>query len=106
MRDDPLEMPPMPTTGTVTRAATARTCASATVRTAGPERPPVPPPSHGPPVPPGAGANARSVLISETASAPAASAACATRETSAVFGVSFTIERLGGPRAHLVEQPA
>ncbi len=78
----------------LTRAATARTCASATVRTAGPDSPPVPPPSHGAPDPSGCGANARSVLISETASAPEASAACATSATSAVFGVSFTISGL------------
>ena len=39
--------PPMPTTGIATRAATAATCASATARIAGPDSPPVPPPSHG-----------------------------------------------------------
>src|SRR5664280_1879883 len=59
--------------------APAATCASATTRTAGPESPPVPPPSHGgrraeAPCgagwPRGASAVARSVLISDTASAP------------------------------------
>src|SRR5664279_477663 len=71
-----LRTPPMPTTGIRTRAATAATCASATTRTAGPESPPVPPPSHGgrraeAPCgagwPRGASAVARSVLISDTA---------------------------------------
>ena len=47
--DVPVCTPPMPTIGIRTRARTSRTCASATARTAGPDTPPVPPPSHGSP---------------------------------------------------------
>ena len=74
----------------------AATCASATARIAGPESPPVPPPSHGRRSPPrrGDSAIARSVLISDTASAPASCAAAAQAGTSAVFGVSLTISGL------------
>ena len=87
----------MPITGTLTRAATADTCASAIARTAGPERPPVPPPSQAAPgrsAAERASAIARSVLMSDTASAPPACAAAAQLATSAVFGVSFTISGL------------
>ena len=45
----PLEIPPMPTTGIETAAATSRTWSSATGLTAAPERPPLPAPSQGPP---------------------------------------------------------
>ena len=83
-------MPPIPITGIATRAATAWTCCSAIARTAGPETPPVVPPSHGPP-PPGSSAMPLSVLISETASAPASWAAAATASGSLAFGVSLTI---------------
>ena len=68
-RASPLSTPPMPTTGIDTAAATSATCLSAIVRTAGPESPPLPAPSQG--SPPGASGAALSVLISETASAPA-----------------------------------
>ena len=69
----------------------ARPAASATGRTAGPERPPRPPPSQGSPVA-GSIALAFSVLISETASAPARLGGDARpRAGSATFGVSFTI---------------
>src|ERR1035441_3172269 len=99
---DALLTPPMPITGTCTRSATAATCASATARIAGPDRPPVPPPSHGPGVSvtdgllrdTGSRASARNVLISDTAFAPPASAACAQAATSAALGVSFTISGL------------
>ena len=73
----------MPKMGIDMRVATAATCASAIVRIAGPDRPPVPAPSHGPGAP-GAGGRARSVLISETASAPPSSDAWAQAATSAV----------------------
>ena len=43
----PLSMPPIPITGTPTSAATRRTWSSAIGRTAGPESPPLPAPSHG-----------------------------------------------------------
>ncbi len=86
----PLSMPPIPITGTLTSPATRRTWSSATGRTAGPERPPLPAPSQGSRVP-GSRPVARSVLISDTASAPPSSAASATAAGSAVFGVSFTI---------------
>ena len=62
----------------------------------------MPPPSHGAAAAgarAGASAIARSVLISETASAPPASAACAQAGTSAVFGVSLTISGLRVLRA-------
>ena len=57
-----------------TRARTSATCASAIARTAGPDTPPVRPPSHGSPGRRGSNAIPRSVLISDTASAP-----CSTR---------------------------
>ncbi len=53
----------------------------------------MPPPSHGSPVP-GSSAIPLSVLISDSALAPAASAALATAGTSVAFGVSFTISGL------------
>ena len=65
----PMQMPPMPTIGTRTAAATARTWATATGRTAGPESPPWPAAMPGSPLA-GSIAAAFSVLISETASAP------------------------------------
>ena len=86
----PVSTPPMPITGIETAAATRRTCSSATVRTAGPESPPLPAPSQGSAAP-GASGVAFIVLISETASAPPSSAATATAAGSATFGVSFTI---------------
>ena len=87
----PLPIPPMPTIGSSTAAATARSCCSATGRTAGPERPPWPAARAGL-----AGERDRprspsAVLISETASAPPSSAATATAAGSATLGVSFTI---------------
>ena len=86
----PLAMPPMPITGMPTALATDRTCSSAIARTAGPDTPPVVPPSQGWRVR-GSSAIPLSVLISETASAPASSAASATAAGSVAFGVSFTI---------------
>ena len=74
-------------------AHTAWTCASATARTAGPETPPVVPPSQGSPVR-GCSAIPRIVLISDSALAPAPSAARATAATSDAFGVSLTISGL------------
>ena len=85
----PLEMPPIAITGTDRAEETAPTWASATARTAGPERPPLFPPSQGS-LEPGASAAARNVLISETASAPPSTAASAIGTGSATFGVSFT----------------
>ena len=97
--------PPMPTTGIATRAATAATWASATARIAGPDSPPVPPPSHG--VAPALAARARrerhraqrvdqrdgvgAALLRPPARRPA---------TSAVFGVSLTISGLRVLAAH------
>src|SRR3954464_12492642 len=71
----PVWTPPIPTLGPLTRAETAATCASATLRMAGPLSPPVRPPSQGSPS--GASGIARSVLMSDTASAPPDSAAWA-----------------------------
>src|SRR6202023_3128709 len=68
--------PPEPTREIRTRAATSATWASATGRTAGPDSPPLPPPSHARALAspaPRARASARSVLTSDTASAPPAS---------------------------------
>ena len=90
----PVCTPPMPTIGTPTRAATSPSCASATARTAGPESPPPPPPSQAAPGRAGSWARARTVLISETASAPWASAAAATSPGAAQLGVSLTISGL------------
>ena len=56
--------------------------------------------------PPGASAIARSVLISDTASAPPSWAAGAQAGTSAVFGVSLTISGLRGAGAHGARRPA
>ena len=89
----PLWTPPIPTTGIVTRSATSATWASAIGRTAGPDTPPVPPPSHGSPLS-GASAIPLRVLISETASAPASCAARATAPGSVALGVSLTISGL------------
>ena len=86
----PLEMPPMPTIGIWTAAATARTWATAIGRTADPERPPWPAAMPGRPVA-GSIALAFNVLINDTASAPPSSAATATAAGSATLGVSFTI---------------
>ena len=80
--------------GDRTRARTSVTWASAIALTAGPETPPVCPPSHGSPGRRGCGAMPRNVLISETASAPCCSAAAATSAGDAVFGVSLTINGL------------
>ena len=85
-------------------ALTSETCASATARTAGPDTPPVVPPSHGSPGRCGCGAIPRSVLISETASAPCASAAAATSAGEAQLGVSLTISGLLVAAAHRVQQ--
>src|SRR3954454_19772821 len=89
----PDAMPPMPIAGIATREQTALSCARAIARTAGPDTPPLPAPSHGSPL---RGSNAMpfSVLIRETASAPASSAALATAAGSVAFGVSFTISGL------------
>ena len=76
--------------GISTAARTACTWASATARTAGPETPPVPAPSHGSPLR-GSKDIPRIVLISDTALAPALCAAVATAATSLAFGVSLTI---------------
>ena len=86
------------------RARTSETCASAIARTAGPETPPVLPPSHGSPGRCGCGAIPRSVLISETASAPCCSAAAATSAGDAQLGVSLTISGFARHWAHGVEQ--
>ncbi len=80
----------MPTIGMLTAAATARSWATATGLTAGPESPPCPAAMPGFPVA-GSIALALSVLISETASAPPCSAAAATSAGFATLGVSFTI---------------
>ena len=80
--------------GSRTRPRTSETWASATARTAGPDTPPVFPPSHGSPGRCGCGAIPRSVLISETASAPCSSAAAATSAGEAQLGVSLTISGL------------
>ena len=77
--------------GMRTRPRTSETWANATARTAGPDTPPVPPPSHGVPARCGCGAMPRSVSISETASAPWASAAAATSAGDAQLGVNLTI---------------
>ncbi len=45
----PSSTPPIPITGIATAAATCRTCSSAIARIAAPDRPPLPPPSHGRP---------------------------------------------------------
>ena len=45
-----------------------------------------------------------SVLISETASAPASSAAAATAAGSAAFGVSFTISGFAVSGAHALDR--
>ena len=79
--------------GTPTAEQTEWTCASATARTAGPDTPPVPPPNHGS-EDPGARAMPLIVLISDSALAPAASAARATAATSPAFGVSLTMSGL------------
>ena len=60
----------MPITGISTLAATLATCSRAIARIAGPETPPVRPPSHGSRVS-GWSAMPLSVFTSETASAPA-----------------------------------
>ena len=62
------------------------------------------PPSHGSPGRCGCGAIPRSVLISETASAPCASAAAATSAGEAQLGVSFTISGFAVRGADRVQQ--
>ena len=78
------------------RARTSVTCASATARTAGPERRRrvARRPARARPGGAGAAAIPRRVLISETASAPCSSAARATAAGEAVLGVSLTISGL------------
>ena len=81
----------MPTIGSSTRPRTSRTWLSAIARTAGPDTPPVPPPSQGWPVRSGCMAIPRRVLMRLTASAPCCSAAAATSAGDAQLGVSLTI---------------
>ena len=92
----------MPITGIDTAAETAATCSSAIARTAGPETPPLPPPSHGSRVR-GWRAMPLSVLTSETASAPARSAAVATAGRIARIGRQLDDQRLLGGGAHPLE---
>ena len=65
----------------------------------GPDTPPVPPPSHGSPRRAGAAPSPRSVLISETASAPAASTAAATVAGRRGVRRQLDDQRLAGQRA-------
>ena len=102
-RRPPTRSLPSRSPGSRPRRPRARTCSSATARIAGPERPPLPAPSQGPRVA-GSIAVAFSVLISETASAPPASAAMATAPGSATFGVSFTISGLAVSGRSSLEQ--
>ena len=77
--------------------------ARATERIAGPDRPPLLKLIQGP-EPSGASATARSVLISDTESAPPAAAAAAQAATSAVLGAKFHDKRLSGERANVAQQ--
>ena len=101
----PVWIPPMPTTGIATRAATARDLRQgdrADRRTGQPAGPAAEPRRPAGPPAPGAGAKARSVLMSDTASAPASCAA--PRDGGDVGGVRRELDdqRLGvsagGPR--------
>ena len=80
-----------------TRAATAATCASATARIAGPDRPPVPPPSHARPLDrPALGRERhRPQRVDQRHRVGAGVLGCQRAgATSAVLGVSFTISGL------------
>ena len=90
--------------GSDTRAATSPTCASAIARTAGPETPPVPPPSHGSAGSRGSRAMPRSVLISETASAPCCLGGRGDLARRRAVGRQLDDQRLGRVRADRVEQ--
>ena len=81
------EMPPMPSSGTSTALRTSHIMRSATGFTAGPDRPPTPRASTGRRRS-ASMAMPSSVLMSESASAPAATAA---RAISVTLGVSFTM---------------
>ena len=94
MASRPFMMPPRPITGIFTALATCHTILTATGRTAGPERPPVMVERCG---------RRRStsidipmmVLMSDTESAPSASAALAISAMEVTLGDSFTIRVLG-----------
>jgi len=83
-------IPPMPTTGIFTACATCQTILRATGLTAGPDNPPTILASFGRLVLVSM-AMPRSVLISETASAPPASTALAMTVISVTLGESLTI---------------
>ena len=93
----------MPITGISTRLATAATCSRAIARIAGPETPPVRPPSHGSPVS-GSSAIPFSVFTSETASAPAPSAAAATAAGSRGVRRELHDQRLRRLRPHALDR--
>ena len=85
----PLAMPPTPTMGSAQAARQVCTAASATGLSAGPESPPVTPPSSGFSVQ-WSIASPRSVFVSTSASAPPRSAARAIAARSATLGESLT----------------
>ena len=83
------------------------TCASATARTAGPDRPPVPPPSHGAAAARRGCERQRAQRVDQRDGVGAGGLARprATAATSAAFGVSFTISGLRGQRPHARRPP-